>query len=105
MAYIQRKFLEQHLRDCPKKSNGNCDDTISIRDDELFALEQNITALRNALHEEIRQQHRLITDVGTLRKQFADEAQHRAFENESFREKIDDLSRQCQVNNGQIFIL
>lgn len=100
MAYIQRKFLEQHLLDCPKKANGDYDDSISIRDDEILALEQNITSLRHALHEEIRQQHRLIADVGTLRKKFQEEEEHRARENETFRNRIDDLSRQCEVSNS-----
>lgn len=70
-----------------------------MRDDEIFALEQNITSMRHALHEEIRQQHRLISDVGTLRKKFQEVEEHRAGETEAFRKKIDDLTRQCEVSN------
>lgn len=36
---------------------------------KLLDIEQNIIALRNALNEEIKQRHRLITDVGEVRKQ------------------------------------
>lgn len=87
------------MLDCPKKANGDYDDSISMRDDEIFALEQNITSLRHALHEEIRQQHRLISDVGTLRKKFQEEEENRTKECEVFRKKIDDLARQCEVSN------
>lgn len=36
---------------------------------KLLDIEQNIIALRCALNEEIKQRHRLITDVGDVRKQ------------------------------------
>ncbi|XP_055845788.1 TNF receptor-associated factor 5 [Episyrphus balteatus] len=70
-AYIQRKKMRSHLRDCPKlnmrtlTSNG-LDGTMESR---IEMLEQDISALRSVLNEEIRQRLHLITDVGSLRKQ------------------------------------
>lgn len=79
--------MEQHLLECPKK----CRDL--IEDDEYFVLEQNITLLRSALHEEIRQRHRLITDLGSLRKTFAE----KSLESESFRIELNLLTAQYKV--------
>lgn len=96
LAYIQRKYLEQHLNDCPKNQNG---ESVVDQDDEFFAIEQNITKLRSALHEEIRQRHRLIVDIGTLKKNFSRDSENHALEYESFHKRIDDLDRQCNVSN------
>lgn len=41
-------------------------------DDRFPIVEQNVTALRTILNEEIRQRHRLISDIGELRKQNQD---------------------------------
>ncbi|XP_031627898.1 TNF receptor-associated factor 5-like [Contarinia nasturtii] len=93
LAYIQRKNMEQHLAVCPKKLN---DIVITDHDDEYYILEQNITLLRSALHEEIRQRHRLIADVGALRKTFAEDSENHAIEIDTFQKKLSDLSRQCK---------
>lgn len=37
--------------------------------DRFSMMEENVIALRTVLNEEIRQRHRLISDVGGLRKQ------------------------------------
>lgn len=103
LAYIQRKFLEQHFLECPKSSNGNSTESIAERDDEYFVLEQNITLLRSALHEEIRQRHRLIADVGSLRKAFAEQSEHHAIESDAFHRKFQDIAEQCKVKNESIF--
>lgn len=58
-----------------KRNEVNAQHDIQIINDDndfdkrCFILEQNVNALRSALQEEIRQRHRLITDVGELRKQ------------------------------------
>ncbi|XP_055296703.1 TNF receptor-associated factor 5-like [Sitodiplosis mosellana] len=96
LAYIQRKFLEQHLVECPKNPNGNSIASITDRDDEFFVLEQNITLLRSALHEEIRQRHRLIADVGSLRKAFAAMSENHAIETDALHTKFEDISQQCK---------
>lgn len=98
MAYIQRKFLEQHLTECPKNPKVNSTDSIADRDDEYFVLEQNITLLRSALHEEIRQRHRLIADVGSLRKAFAEQSKHHTIESDGLQRQFDDISQQCKVS-------
>lgn len=105
MAYIQRKFLEQHLTECPKNPNGNTTESIADRDDEYFVLEQNITLLRSALHEEIRQRHRLIADVGSLRKAFAEQSENHAIESDALQRQFDDISQQCKVNNLMFYFL
>lgn len=66
-AYIERHSLTNHLNECPKALNqrsDKCDDNFG----NLFTLERDVIALRSALQEEIRQRHRLITDVGEVRK-------------------------------------
>lgn len=88
LAYVQRKFMEQHMLECPKKCRN------LIEDDEYFVIEQNVGLLRSALHEEIRQRHRLITDIGTLRRTFADDNERRSLEAENFQGELDSLSRQ-----------
>lgn len=76
---MQRRRIEAHLKDChksPKTSlelyntpvtNGISNDNDSSHQ-RLFILEQDIHSLRSTLNEEIRQRHRLISDVGSLRK-------------------------------------
>lgn len=89
MSFIQRKRMEDHLKECrilspetvPNESSlyeasgrgtheyvtrFSVDDTEI--DAKLLDIEQNIIALRGVLNEEIRQRHRLITDVGDIRK-------------------------------------
>lgn len=102
LAYIQRKFLEQHLNDCPKNENGESMESMADRDDEFFAIEQNINKLRSALHEEIRQRHRLIADIGTIKKYSARDSENHALEYESFHKRIDDLARQCNVSKVHV---
>lgn len=91
LAYVQRKFMEQHMLECPKKSRN------LIEDDEYFVIEQNVGLLRSALHEEIRQRHRLITDIGTLRRTYAEDNERRSLESENFQREIEGLSRQYKV--------
>lgn len=72
VAYVERKLIADHLRECarvgdksvPKVCTHPTDD-----DDRFSIMEENVTALRTVLNEEIRQRHRLISDVGVLRKQ------------------------------------
>lgn len=97
MAYIQRKFIEEHLLECPKKRMNNSAARDDDRDDEYFVLEQNITLLRSALHEEIRQRHRLISDVGALKRSVFEEAEKRLVNAESFQRELANLSRQYKV--------
>lgn len=86
--------MEQHLATCPKT---NADNSSVIENDEYFMLEQNITLLRSSLHEEIRQRHRLITDLGALRRNFAEDTAKQALESESFQQEIANLQRQYRV--------
>lgn len=83
--------MEQHLLECPKKCKN------LIEDDDYFVLEQNVGLLRSALHEEIRQRHRLITDVGTLRKTYAEDNERRASEADNFQRELENLSHQFKV--------
>lgn len=74
LAYVQRKNLEAHLKECPKTTkmeNGtNFVTTQSLNDVEnrLLVLEQDIQTFRSALNEEIRQRLHLITDIGGLKR-------------------------------------
>lgn len=79
--------------ECPKKRMNNS----AACDDEYFVLEQNITLLRSALHEEIRQRHRLISDVGALKRSVFEEAEKRLVNAESFQRELANLSRQYKV--------
>lgn len=97
-AYVQRKLLEEHLKGCPRSTPSKeeekvdeednpasieIDDTLMLSnpvlipltksnlnsvEERLMILEQDINVARSALNEEARQRHRLIIDVGTLRK-------------------------------------
>lgn len=69
LAFLQRKHIEQHLRECPRKVGHIDGENLSSNNNSPIFLEQNIGALRSALHEEIRQRHRLIGDIGELRRQ------------------------------------
>lgn len=94
-------------------------------DKRCFILEQNVNALRSALQEEIRQRHRLITDVGELRKQHKatenwqkkigdilstlkqclnDETESRCIDVKNCKEDIDNLIYQFQVSNFKFSI-
>lgn len=66
-AYLQRKHVEQHLLECPRKVGYS--DGRSSPNESMFNWEQDVNSLRNALHEETRQRLRLIADIGELRKQ------------------------------------
>lgn len=95
---MQRKILDDHLQLCPLAlpstsqqhhfshfsptfSSPIYDETASSNNaptstfDHLFArlhdLEHDLSAVRSALNEETRQRHRLIADVGSLRRQHA----------------------------------
>lgn len=94
--------MEQHLSECPKKEieNSSACSTSCIESDEYFMLEQNVTLLRSSLHEEIRQRHRLISDLGVLRKSYAEDAEKRFLESETFKAEITNLSRQYKVNTS-----
>lgn len=83
--------MEQHLLECPKKCKN------LIEDDDYFVLEQNVGLLRSALHEEIRQRHRLITDIGALRKTYAEDNERRASEVDNVQRELENLSRQFKV--------
>lgn len=83
--------MEQHLLECPKKCRN------AIEDDDYFVLEQNVGLLRSALHEEIRQRHRLITDVGALRRTYAEDNERRSSEADTFQKELENLSRQYKV--------
>lgn len=84
-AYVQRKLLQNHLLTCPRASSP-----VSAIEDEpsdatqnesrahldqlqkrLHQLEEDISFVRSALNEETRQRHKLIVDVGTLRRRNA----------------------------------
>lgn len=90
---MQRKLLDAHLKQCFKsvesveKPNGNAqtepDSELIINaepsliakknhlnelEERLMILETDLNAVRAALNEETRQRHRLIVDVGFVRK-------------------------------------
>lgn len=71
VAYVERKLVVEHLRDCQHRTDNKSSMAArSTENDNRFAeLDQNVSALRTVLNEEIRQRHRLISDVGALRKQ------------------------------------
>ncbi|XP_037028600.1 TNF receptor-associated factor 1 [Bradysia coprophila] len=77
-AYVQRRRIDTHLKECPKSPTTslelyNIPEMSDVITDEsyrnrLALLEQDIRSLRSTLNEEIRIRHRLISDVGGLRK-------------------------------------
>lgn len=71
-SYVPRKRMRSHLKDCPKvrKKVENGLENIDLREHEnrMLVLEQDMSALRSVLNEEIKQRLHLITDVGSLRK-------------------------------------
>lgn len=124
LAYLQRKHIEQHLRECPRKIDN--DDGRLTSYDSLLELEQNVNTLRSALHEEIRQRHRLIADIGEIRKQnqhfdswteqieaihrkltksLQDEKNNRTLEIENVRISIDQLSYQYKVKSFHVYLI
>lgn len=82
-------MLDNHLKDCPKTKSPNASISVNSSphsdtnggdhykdvENRLFILEQDVAALRAALNEETRQRHRLIVDIGGIRKhnQISDE--------------------------------
>lgn len=69
---MERKLIADHLRECVNAGDKSVSKTTShstYNDDRFSVMEQNVVALRTVLNEEIRQRHRLISDVGDLRKQ------------------------------------
>lgn len=54
---------KQNLPDNEPAAISPTDDT------DLWSVGQDVAALRTALHEEIRQRHRLIADIGEIRRQ------------------------------------
>ncbi|XP_059617427.1 TNF receptor-associated factor 3 [Phlebotomus argentipes] len=73
-AYVQRKNLEAHLKECPKTTkatNGSSfvtSQSLNDVENRLLVLEQDIQTFRSALNEEIRQRLHLITDIGALKR-------------------------------------
>lgn len=90
-AYVPRKQLEDHLQLCPKSlpsskvllhyqnhqfqstspSSTHSHEATNALFDRLQLLEHDLNRVREALHEESRQRHKLIVDVGTLRRRHA----------------------------------
>lgn len=71
VAYVERKLIADHLRECGKVGDKSVTKTSARstdNDDRFVVMEENVVALRTVLNEEIRQRHRLISDVGDLRK-------------------------------------
>lgn len=66
-AYLQRKHVEPHLLECPRKVGYS--DGRSSPNESMFNWEQDVNSLRTALHEETRQRLRVIADIGEMRKQ------------------------------------
>ncbi|GAB0089765.1 TNF receptor-associated factor 3 [Sergentomyia squamirostris] len=74
LAYVQRKSIETHLKECPKTARLQNDNNFatlqdfSLMENRLIALEEDIQTYRSALNEEIRQRLHLITDIGALKR-------------------------------------
>lgn len=104
MAYIERKNIDEHLLECPRKAerlkrcSAKEDLFDEIDEDSYLALEQSITSLRTALHEEIRQRHRLIADVGGLRRAAIELSEQRTLDTETFQHELDSLKHQHKVS-------
>lgn len=77
VAYVQRKDIEQHLKECTHKDRINS------------LVEQDIHSIRSALQEQSRQVQRIISDIGELRRQNHDIDQ--------WIEKIDISHRNFQI--------
>lgn len=123
-------MLDNHLKDCSKTKSPNASisansphldsngDHFKDVENRLFILEQDVAALRAALNEETRQRHRLIVDIGGIRKhnQISDEwtnkvgdvlaalkkclneeTDSRCIDMEQCKKDIGQLSYQCQV--------
>lgn len=126
VAYIERKLMIEHLGECPKRpprqtANKMKNDDTYQNVDKFVLLEQNLITLRSALNEEIRQRHRIISDVGdvrrhsqntdiciekmgeilsVLKKCLAEETERRALEIRGCKEEVDRLDYQYQVNES-----
>lgn len=128
VAYVERKLIAAHLRECSKagdKSMPRTPTQLTDNDDRFSTMEENVTALRTVLNEEIRQRHRLISDVGELRKQnrnteewitkvgdvlsvlkkyMKDETEMRSSEFKNCKEDIDRLAYQYKVRKDSHLI-
>lgn len=108
-------MLDNHLKDCPKTNGStNTATTEHLKDVEnrLCILEQDVVALRSAINEETRQRHRLIVDLGGIRKhnQIADEWTNKVGDvlaalkkclNEETESRCIDM-QQCKNDIGQL---
>lgn len=115
-AYLQRKHVEQHLLECPRKVGYS--DGRSSPNESMCNWEQDVNSLRTALHEETRQRLRLIADIGELRKNsqkfdhcireidvahrnltksLEDESNRRDVDFETIRQNVDQLKYQYKV--------
>lgn len=118
--------MESHKLECPrlhenstKKSNENLLKKQESYENDYFILEQSIVSLRSALHEEIRQRHRLIADIGDMRRQnqhsdtwiqrfddemiamknsIGNESESRCIDVENCQKTIEQLTYQYKVN-------
>lgn len=90
-AYVQRSLLDDHLQLCPKSPANSTQSlldqtpattstgapasptiaTTSALFDRLHLLDHDLHRVRDALNEETRQRHKLIVDVGALRRRNA----------------------------------
>ena len=139
-AYIQKKKIKEHLTRCPKNDTtkqdiqndeeelrlNNPNETINELEEKVVILEQDISAIRNALNEETKQRHRLITDVGVLRRHntisdewtlkigdvlaafkkcLNEESESRYIDMTQIRVDIGRIALEYQVNIGIIFII
>lgn len=125
MAYIPRKYIEQHLQECPHKFASDAKQESDYRTED-FVLEQSIVTLRSALHEEIRQRHRLISDIGELRrgnqridtwiqrfddslnalkKSLHNEAESRCIDVENCQKSVEQLTYQYKVSSNDLLLI
>lgn len=124
-SYIRRKDIVAHKTECrqTRKQSIAANEPIAIPDNNPTQesqphIEQDVAALRTALHEEIRQRHRLIADIGELRRQnqqldiwlecveaaqkdvqdaLGEEAKTRTDDISALEKRIDDLAYQYKV--------
>ncbi|XP_037936261.1 TNF receptor-associated factor 3-like isoform X2 [Teleopsis dalmanni] len=92
--------MRSHLKECPraKQRLGSSHERLDQHlDHRMQVLEQDVSALRSVLNEEIRQRLHLITDVGNLRKQnqIQDEWSH------STDESLKGINRRMEEENTQ----
>lgn len=109
-------MLDNHLKDCPKTNNASphtpTAEHLKDVENRLCILEQDVVSLRSALNEETRQRHRLIVDLGGIRKhnQNADEWTNKVGDvlaalkkclNEETESRCIDM-QQCKNDIGQL---